>query len=115
LTAFNINTGLTLDDWQTIYSDSFDKNKGATEYAVWSAISNVKAIESFVRVEMKAGAVSYGAFSGGAAQAVNFGFDSFKTLGYTSHVYTYQPFNDPTVFGVTGHVYPNMSNIYPYG
>ena len=113
LTPFNINTGLTLDDWQTIYSDSFDKNKGATEYGVWSAINNVKAIESFVRSEMKAGAITYAAFAGGEKQAVNFGFDSFKTLGYTSHLYTYQPFNDPTIFNGAGQIYPNISIFIP--
>lgn len=111
--TFNTNAGLTLDDWQTIYSDQLDKNGGTTEYAVWTSITNRKAIESFVRAEMKEGGVQYGAFSGGKDQAVNFGFGSFMTLGYTSHLFTYKPFNDPTTLGAAGHVYTNLSLFIP--
>lgn len=113
LTPFNINTGITLDDWQTIYSDSFDKNYGATEYAVWTSITNRKAIEAMPRGEMKNGAIQYAAFTGGEKQAVDFGFSSFETLGYSSHLFTYQPFNKPELLGAAGHKYVNLSVFIP--
>lgn len=112
-TTFNIVSGLTLDDWQGIYTDTIDKNAGATEYSVLTAIQNRKAIESFIRDEMKNGGVQYNAFTGGKDQAVNFGFDSFQTLGYTSHLKTYQPFNDPTTLGANGHQYRNLTLFIP--
>jgi hypothetical protein len=110
---FNINAGLTLDDYQTIITDSIDKNAGTTEYSVWTSIRNRQAIESFVRAEMKEGGVQYGAFSGGQKQYVDFGFDSFQTLGYTSHLMTYQMFNNPTMLGASGHIYENLSIFVP--
>lgn len=110
---FNIGAGLTLDDYNTIITDTIDKNAGTSEYSVWTSIRNRVAIESFVRVEMKAGAVQYGAFSGGKQQYVDFGFDSFQTLGYTSHLMTYQPFNNPTMLGAAGFTYGDLSLFIP--
>lgn len=110
---FNINAGLTLEDYQTIITDSVDKNGGTTEYSVWTSIRNRAAIESFVRAEMKEGGVQYGAFSGGKEQYVNFGFDSFQTLGYTSHLMTYQPFNNPVTLGAAGFTYGDLSLFIP--
>lgn len=113
LNTYNLALGLTLEDWQSIYADQFDKNKGSSEYVVVNAITNRRAIESFVRTEMKAGGVQYGAFKGGEKQAVNFGFDSFMTLGYTTHLMTYYMFNDPTTGGAVGHKYHNLSIFIP--
>ena len=110
---FNINSGLTLDDYQTLITDSIDKNAGTTEYSVVTSINNRKAIESFVRTEMKEGGVQYNAFGGDKQQYVNFGFDSFQTLGYTSHLMTYQPFNNPTMLGADGLMYQNLSLFIP--
>lgn len=112
-TTFSIISGLTLDDWQGIYTDTIDKNAGASEYSVLTAIQNRRAIESFIRDEMKNGGVQYNAFTGGEKQAVNFGFTSFQTLGYTSHLKTYQPFNDPTMLGANGHQYRNLTLFIP--
>lgn len=112
-TSFNLSSGLTLDDWQTLTIDSIDKNAGTSEYAVWEAISVRQATESFIRVEMKNGGVQYGAFSGGEKQAVDFGFTSFATLGYTFHLFTYQPFNNPTTLGAAGHSYSNLALFIP--
>jgi hypothetical protein len=113
LNTFNTNVGLTLEDWQTIFADQFDKNAGSSEYVVVTSITNRRAIESFIRTEMKAGGVQYGAFKGGEKQAVNFGFDSFQTLGYTSHLMTYQLFNNPTLLGAVGHKYHDLSVFIP--
>lgn len=111
--TFNVNSGLTLEDYQNIFIDQLDKNKGTSEYAVWSSIKNVAAIQSFVRSEMKQGGVQYGAFSGGEKQYVDFGFNSFQTLGYTSHLMTYQAFNDPTLLGAAGFTYSDLSLFIP--
>ncbi len=111
--TFNLLSGLTLGDYQTILIDQIDKNAGSPEIANWTAISNRAAMEDFIRVEMKNGGVQYGAFSGGQKQAVDFGFDSFQTLGYTSHMMTYQPFNNPTLLGAAGHTYSNLSLLIP--
>lgn len=110
---FNISSGLTLDDYQTLFIDSIDKNAGTTEYSVWTAIRNRVAIESFIRAEMKEGGVQYGAFGGEKKQYVDFGFDSFQTLGYTSHLMTYQPFNNPTMLGAPGFSYGDLSLFIP--
>lgn len=113
VTEFNINSGLTLDDYQTLITDSIDKNAGSTEYSVWTSIKNRQAIESFIRTEMKEGGVQYNAFGGDKKQYVDFGFDSFQTLGYTSHLFTYQPFNNPTMLGAAGHTYGDLSLFIP--
>jgi hypothetical protein len=112
-TTFNLSSGLTLDDWQSVYIDQIDKNGGTSEYAVWEAITVRQATEAFVRNEMKNGGVQYNAFSGGKQQYVDFGFDSFQTLGYTSHLMTYQPFNNPTLLGAAGHKYLNLALFIP--
>lgn len=111
--SFNINSGLTLQDWETMIIDQLDKNAGTSEYACWSSIKTRQAIDGFIRPEMKEGGVQYGAFSGGKDQAVNFGFNSFVTLGYTNHLYTYQVFNNPTVLGASGHIYENLALMIP--
>lgn len=113
--SFNINSGLTLGDWESMIIDQLDKNGGTKEYAVWSSIRTRQAINEFIRPEMKAGGVQYGAFSGGMKQAVDFGFDSFTALGYTNHLYTYQVFNNPTVLGAAGHKYTNLALMIPMG
>lgn len=110
---FNISAGLTLDDYQSYITDSIDKNAGSTEYTVWTSIKNRQAIESFIRAEMKEGGVQYGAFGGDKKQYVDFGFDSFQTLGYTSHLFNYQPFNNPTTLGAAGFSYENLSLFIP--
>lgn len=110
---FNITAGLTLDDYQTLITDSIDKNAGTSEYSVWTSIRNRQAIETFIRAEMKEGAIQYNAFSGGKKQYVDFGFDSFQTLGYTSHLMTYQPFNNPTMLGAAGFSYGDLSIFIP--
>ncbi len=111
--TFNLASGLTLADWETIFIDQIDKNAGTTEYTAWSAITVRQAIDGFIRSEMKEGAIQYTAFDGGKKQAVDFGFDSFQTLGYTSHLMTYQPFNNPTMLGATGHFYKNFCLLVP--
>lgn len=111
--TFNLASGLTLDDYQTIIVDNIDKNLGTSEYSNVTSIRNRQAMESFIRTEMKNGGVQYGAFSGGQKQAVDFGFDSFQTLGYTTHLFTYQPFNNPTLLGASGHKYSNLSVLIP--
>lgn len=113
VSEFNLNSGLTLDDYQTLVIDSIDANAGTSEYSIITSIRNRQAIESFVRVEMKEGGVQYGAFGGDKKQYVDFGFDSFQTLGYTSHLMTYQPFNNPTLLGAEGHTYRNLSLFIP--
>lgn len=110
---FNTNAGLTLDDYQNLIIDSIDKNAGTTEYSVFTSIRNRVAIESFVRTEMKEGGVQYNAFGGDKKQYVDFGFDSFQTLGYTSHLFTYQPFNNPTMLGASGFSYGDLSLFIP--
>ncbi len=112
-TTFNINTGLVLDDWNNIITDQLSKNGGATENSVWAAINVRNQIDGFIRPEMKEGGVQYGAFSGGKSQSVNFGFDSFQTLGYTNHLMTYQAFNNPAALGANGHAYQNLALIIP--
>jgi hypothetical protein len=112
-TDFNINTGLVLEDWNNIITDQLSKNGGATENSVWAAINVRNQIDGFIRPEMKEGGVQYGAFSGGKSQSVNFGFDSFQTLGYTNHLMTYQAFNNPAALGANGHIYQNLALIIP--
>ncbi len=110
---FNTNAGLTLEDYQSLIIDSIDKNAGTTEYSVFTSINNRVAIESFIRAEMKEGAIQYNAFGGDKKQYVDFGFDSFQNLGYTSHLFTYQPFNNPTMLGAAGFSYGDLSLFIP--
>lgn len=114
IVEFNISSGITLDDYQNLIIDSVDKNAGTSEYSVWTSIRNRSAIEGgVIRPEMKEGGVQYGAFGGGQKQYVDFGFDSFQTLGYTSHLMTYQPFNNPTMLGAAGFTYGDLSLFIP--
>jgi hypothetical protein len=95
---YDLTTGMTLDDFQNIVTDSIDKNAGATENALYEAINVRKVIDAFIRVEMQNGGVQYNAFGGEKKQYVDFAFDSFCVLDYTFHHKVYQPFNNPTMF-----------------
>jgi hypothetical protein len=106
--TYDLTTGMTLDDFQTIVIDNLNKNAGATENALYESISFKKVIDSFIRVEMQNGGVQYNAFGGDSKQYVNFGFSSFKVLDYTFHNKVYELFNNPTLAGAIGSRYRNF-------
>ncbi len=111
-TNYNITPGLTLSDFDTLIIDSIDKNKGADENSVWSSIRLRQSIDAFIRPEMQAGAVQYGAFGGGKEQYVNFGFNGFEHLGKTFHLKTYDVLNNPTMLGAIAK-FQNMGVVIP--
>lgn len=106
--TYDLTSGMTLDDFQTIVIDNLNKNAGATENALYESISFKKVIDSFIRVEMQNGGVQYNAFGGDEKQYVNFGFSSFKVLDYTFHNKVYELFNNPTMAGAVGSRYRNF-------
>ena len=111
---YNIVPGVSLDDFDSLIIDGIDKNKGSDENSIWSAIRLRKSIDAFIRPEMQAGAISYGAFGGGKDQYVNFGFSGFEHLGKTFHLKTYGLLNDPTKLGAITK-YKNMGVVIPMG
>jgi hypothetical protein len=113
ITSYSLVTGITLSDFETMAIDQLDKNKAAAENSIWASIRLRQGIDGFIRDTMKQGAILYNSFTGGKEQAVNFGFDSFTTLGYTFHLKTYQLFNDPTTFGATGQKWSNYGWVVP--
>lgn len=106
--VYDLTTGMTLDDFQTIVIDNLNKNSGATENSLFESISLKKVIDSFIRVENVAGGIEYAAFNGKQDQYVNFGFKSFKVLDYTFHNKVYELFNNPTLAGAVGSRYANF-------
>lgn len=104
--TYDLTTGMTLDDFQTITIDNINKNSGATENALYLGINTQAVLEAFIRVEMQNGGVQYNAFKGDVNQYVNFGFNSWKVLGYTFHSKVYELFNNPTL---PGYIYRNFA------
>ena len=56
-------------------------------------------VDAFIRTNMQNGGIQYNALGGTEKAYVDFGFDSFRQLGYSFHDMTYQLFNDPTLLG----------------
>lgn len=112
-TTYNLITGITKADWQTMTTDQIDKYRGAKENAVYSGIQLRTGIDNFVTTEMQNGGVQYGAFSGGKDQFVNFSFSSFMIQGYTYHLKTYDVFNYKNMLGAAGQVYVNSAIVIP--
>lgn len=107
--TYDLTTGITLDDFQNNIINTLDKNAGATENAMYEAISVNKAVNDFVRVEMQNGAIQYDALGGSKDAYVKFDFNSFECLGYSFHQKRYQPFNNPTMFGNPSSAYLNYA------
>ncbi len=118
VTNYNISAGVSLNDFDNLIIDSIDKNKGADENSVWCSIRLRQSIDAFIRPEMQAGAVQYGAFGGGANNLdakqsyINFGFNGIEHLGKTFHFKTYQVLNNPTMLGAIKQ-YQNMGVVIP--
>lgn len=110
---YNLITGITLADFETMIETQLDANRGATENTLWVGISLRAGIEAFIRDAMKNGGIQYGAFSGDQKKAISFGFDSFQHLGYTFHMKTYDLFNYPQLLGAAGQPYKNMGLVVP--
>lgn len=104
--TYDLTTGMTLDDFQTIVIDNINKNSGATENALYTSINTQAVFEGFIRPEMQNGGVQYNAFNGDEKQYVNFGFSSWKVLNYTFHSKVYELFNNPTF---AGYIYNNFA------
>lgn len=98
-TTYDIGTGLTLDDYNNLVTDQIDKNKGDVENSQWMGILVRAQIDAFIRTNMQNGGVQFNALGGTEKAYVDFGFSSFRVLGYTFHNMTYQLFNDPTLLG----------------
>lgn len=94
--TYDLTTGMTLDDFQNIVTDTINKNAGATEYALYEAINVKRVLDSFLRVEMQNGGIQYNAL-GGKEGYVNLGFSHFTVLDYTFHNKVYELFNNPTL------------------
>lgn len=94
--TYDLTTGMTLDDFQTIIIDTLNKNAGATENALYEAINVKKVLDAFLRVEMQNGGIQYNAL-GGKEGYVNLGFSHFTVLDYTFHNKVYEVFNNPTM------------------
>lgn len=109
---YDLTTGMTLADFQSLIIDTLSKNAGSTENCLYESISLRNVIESFLRVEMQNGAIQYNQL-GGKEAYVNLGFSSFDTLGYTFHNKTYSVFNDPTMAGAVGSKYRNFGFVVP--
>lgn len=98
-TQYNIAAGLSLADFEDLVIDNLDQNNGAMENCLMASIRTRNSIDNFIRPEMQQGGVLYNAFDGSEEQAVNFGFSTFRVLGYTFHLKTYRLLNNPTLLG----------------
>ena len=107
--TYDLTTGITLDEFQNNTINTLDKNAGATENALYEAISVNKTLSAMVRVEMQNGSIQYDALGGTKDAYVKFDFNSFECLGYTFHQKVYQPFNNPTMFGNPSSAYLNYA------
>lgn len=112
-TTYSAISGILLADFETMISTQLDKNRGAKENTLWCGINIRQGIDRFMRAEMKAGAISYGAFEGSREKAISFNFASFELTGYTFHMKTYDVFNYPQMLGAAGHGYANLAIVAP--
>ncbi len=110
--TYDLTTGMTLSDFETIVTDTLSKNAGATENCMYESIAFKSVLQSFLRVEMQNGAIQY-AQLGGKDAYVSLDFDSFKILGYTFHNKVYSVFNNPTIAGNVSSVYRNYAFMVP--
>lgn len=110
--TYDLTTGLTLQDFETLIIDTLSKNAGATENCLYESISLKSLFGSFLRVEMQNGGVQYNQL-GGKDAYVSLDYESFKVLGYTFHDKVYSVFNDPTLAGAVGSKYRNFGFIAP--
>ncbi len=110
--TYDLTTGQTLQDFESIVIDTLSKNGGATENCLYESISYKSVLQSFLRVEMQNGAIQYNQL-GGKDAYVSLDFDSFKILNYTFHNKVYSVFNDPTLAGNVSGVYKNFAFLVP--
>lgn len=112
-TTYNLGSGITLGDFQTMTTDQLDKYRGAKANALYSGIRLRVGIDNFIRPEMQAGSFDYGSFTGGKDQAVNFSFSSFQIQGYSYHLKTYDVFNYKNMLGADGQPYGDSAVVIP--
>ncbi len=110
-TTYNVVTGITKQDWQTMITDQLDKYRGSKANAVYSGIQLRVGIDNFVTIEMKNGGFEYGSFS--ESQSVNFSFDKFSMQGYTMFLKTYDVFNYKNMLGAAGQTYVQSAVVIP--
>lgn len=111
-TNYNIAAGLSLQDFESLVTDNLDQNNGAMENCLMASINTRNSIDNFIRPEMQQGGVLYNAFDGSEEQAVNFGFSTFRVLGYTFHLKTYRLLNNPTLLGAND-LFNNSALVLP--
>lgn len=113
ITTYNSISGITLADFENMVITQLDRNLGSSENALYCSIGVRTLIDRFIRIEMKAGGVTYNMFDGKKDQAVNFGFDGFESQGYTFLEKTYNVFNYSKLLGANGHKYKDMALVIP--
>lgn len=106
--TYDLITGQTQADFETIIIDSLNKNAGSTENCLYESIAYKSVMQSWLRVEMQNGGIQYNAL-GGKDAYVSLDFDSFKLLNYTFHNKVYSMFSDPTTLGSVSAVYKNFA------
>lgn len=111
--TYDLTTGMTLDDFQTIIIDTLSKNAAATENCFYESIAVDKMFSSFIRVEMQNGGIQYDALGGTKDAYVKLDLKDFEILGYTFHRKVYSVFNDPTLAGNVSSVYKNFAFMVP--
>ena len=101
-----INTIAEVDDIVKV----FDKEGGASEYALYVNRAQDLAIDDMLAAGQLAsgtsattvGAAAFGSFSNSADTALNLGFRSFARGGYTFHKHDWKLLNDPTLLADSG-------------
>jgi hypothetical protein len=103
-----INTIAEVDDIVKV----FDKEGGASEYALYVNRAQDLAIDDMLAAGQLAsgtsattvGAAAFGSFSNSADTALNLGFRSFARGGYTFHKHDWKLLNDPTLLADSGFI-----------
>lgn len=100
--AFTYAPGEPSMNWFFKVINQLIKNQGDKENVMFNGMQFTQANISWITDQMKNGAISYGAFTGGKEMALKIGFNSFEVGGFTFHWKDMPMFNFPQGLGEQG-------------
>ncbi len=112
LQPYAANAGVQISDYEDV-TIVMEKNHAPREYigsaGIEFLIESTKAIKDY----FPNGAVSYGAFGGSQANAIEWGFTSVGMNGRTFHLQSNEIFNHPSFLGAPGFNYTGSAVFMP--